>query len=993
MLVVLVAISVPRVQAQSTQTWVGGVGSFSVGTNWSGGTVPQSFDSIVINNGGTVQSANSVDVANVSIGGGSTYAVLAGIASYFTPDYIYLGTSGVGTLTVGSEALVAAASDVYVGYASGASGVVSMDGGYLSPFTTYIGYEGNGTMTLENGSTLQSTTGYVGYLAGSTGFVQLGNSTWKAEDQGLPVDITVGVQGNGRVQAINSVISSQNLILGDSAGITGTVSASGGTITVQDAIRIGNAGTGNLSLSSSANATSSGITVGVASNSTGVLSITDSSLESSANVFVGLSGNGALTASGSRFKAPELFIARNSGTTGTASFSGGLLELTGELHVGAEGNGSFTLEGNGTIASDKGNMGFASGSSGVANILSGNWTNRQAIFVGVSGEGTLNIGAQGAIVSESGYISQNAAGKGSVNVSGGSWTMNNTLAVGVNGSGNLSITGGGEVSSVWSQLGLNTGSSGSALLDGGSWTTSQTLTIGVNGNGAVQATNNSTLSADAVELGASAGVNGSLSMTNSTLSTENLIRGSGGGSVEFSSVVFQLRGGTSVVDTLLIDGFAAGDVIINAGGLTVDTQGGNAQIGSVLTGNGSLTKTGEGRLRLNTANTYSGGTIVEGGALELTGNSNVGAGDITLRTGELRAHTNSTLSGDLNGGIQLISVAAGETGTFSAATGQTLTLAPLDFLLVAGSTMQVGSPGHTGNVVFSPTGAAALAGDTAINVAAGTLTAGSNELAFMTSIAASTTVAAGATLDFQDNLSSGGIRALFGAGTVHTGNQSTTTLTVNSGNFSGNIAGWGALLKESAGTLTLSGQNAFTGGTTVNAGTLIVNGDLSFGLGEVTVNSGGTLGGNGIVGTITLNGGFVAPGNSPGTLTAQNLFWQDGDLVFDLGPSPASSDLLNLSATLDGFGTTYGFTFVDAGWSVGSTYDLVSFFNTTIAIDDFYFTNGGGFDGDFAYDGSKLQFTLTAVPEPGTVILLAGAAFVFAILRMRKGRRAGPASP
>ncbi len=46
-------------------------------------------------------------------------------------------------MTVGSEAMVAAASNVYLGYASGSFGVVSMDGGYLSPFTTYIGYQGN----------------------------------------------------------------------------------------------------------------------------------------------------------------------------------------------------------------------------------------------------------------------------------------------------------------------------------------------------------------------------------------------------------------------------------------------------------------------------------------------------------------------------------------------------------------------------------------------------------------------------------------------------------------------------------------------------------------------------------------------------------------------------------------------------------------------------------------------------------------------------------
>ena len=45
----------------------------------------------------------------------------------------------------------------------------------------------------------------------------------------------------------------------------------------------------------------------------------------------------------------------------------------------------------------------------------------------------------------------------------------------------------------------------------------------------------------------------------------------------------------------------------------------------------------------------------------------------------------------------------------------------------------------------------------------------------------------------------------------------------------------------------------------------------------MTVNAGGTLGGNGIVGNTTINGGTLAPGNSIGTLTVQ------GNLVFTRG--------------------------------------------------------------------------------------------------------------
>ena len=62
--------------------------------------------------------------------------------------------------------------------------------------------------------------------------------------------------------------------------------------------------------------------------------------------------------------------------------------------------------------------------------------------------------------------------------------------------------------------------------------------------------------------------------------------------------------------------------------------------------------------------------------------------------------------------------------------------------------------------------------------------------------------------------------------------------------------------------LVVTGDLAgFTGPTTVTTGTLLVNGSLANS--AVTVNAGGTLGGNGIVGNTTINaGGTLAPGSN-----------------------------------------------------------------------------------------------------------------------------------
>lgn len=77
-----------------------------------------------------------------------------------------------------------------------------------------------------------------------------------------------------------------------------------------------------------------------------------------------------------------------------------------------------------------------------------------------------------------------------------------------------------------------------------------------------------------------------------------------------------------------------------------------------------------------------------------------------------------------------------------------------------------------------------------------------------------------------------------------------------------------------AGIVRLTAANTYAGGTVVSAGTLLVNNTTGSGTGSgiVLVQSGGTLGGSGIIhGAVTVqSGGTLAPGNSIGTLTVSN---------------------------------------------------------------------------------------------------------------------------
>ena len=132
------------------------------------------------------------------------------------------------------------------------------------------------------------------------------------------------------------------------------------------------------------------------------------------------------------------------------------------------------------------------------------------------------------------------------------------------------------------------------------------------------------------------------------------------------------------------------------------------------------------------------------------------------------------------------------------------------------------------------------------------------------------------------------IGSLSGTGTVTNNGKTVATLTVGNDNTSttfGGVLENGtsvlALTKTGTGSLTLTGENTYTGTTTVNNGSLIVDGSIASPL--TTVNFGGTLAGHGIIGGNLVNNGTVGQGNSPETLTVTGNYTQSAGGLLRIG--------------------------------------------------------------------------------------------------------------
>lgn len=617
---------------------------------------------------------------------------------------------------------------------------------------------------------------------------------------------------------------------------------------------------------------------------------------------------GSLAGSGSVVIAPGTILITGSDNTST-TFSGTLSGLGSGLTK--VGTGTLTLSGTGTYTGDTwvedGTLALSGGSA-------------------VSDQSSVLLLSPATLAILTDETIGSIHGSGAVSLTGeliaGGNNASTSLSGSVSGAGRLVKTGAGTL--VLS--GANTNAGGIEVDQGivdlwGGQALADFATLSVANGALARVMSNETVG----------GISG-----NGTIAVgANTITIAGGGLSDFGGVLtgtgslvksgagrLVLSGANTFAGSVQID---AGTIEIGDGGTTgsissastitndatlVVNRSNDVVLSNLIAGSGTLVKQGAGTLTLsNTANSYSGGIVIQNGTL--AGNTLAIRGDIANQ------------------------------GTLS--------------ILDIGSNTYGGNISGTGNVVVDGAGALTLTGN---NTFSGGLTIKNGKAV---SVAADASLGAmPGVLTFEAGILastasfSSGRSMIFGLGGGFFEPADGTLLTLT-----GTLSGAGGLRKSGLGVLEIAGTGTYAGTSHVDAGTLVLNGSIG---GSVIVGSGGRLGGTGSMGDLTLqNLATIAPGNSIGVLTVNGdaLFGPGSVYEIEADAGGQSDRIAATGAVTIDPAATVNVTAAPGSYALATTYNVVRGATVTGTFAGPISSNLAFLDAALSYDPANVLLTLT----------------------------------
>ena len=403
---------------------------------------------LFVSTGGAVTAGGATYIGGETLTGGSGTALVTDSGSSLTSSGdLYVGNSGLGTLSILDGATAGSTANIHIGGLASGDGTISIDGGSTLSTTANleVGVQGTGALSVTDGGIVTSGYGDIGLAAGGTGTATVTGtlSTWTVTNA-----LVVGTSGTGTLNVTSEgTVSDTDATIGSGLGAIGTatVDGFGSTWTSTGSLVVGGAGTGKLTIASKGEVDSASGVVGDVAGSQGTVNIT---------------GTGSKWATGG-------LIVGSQGTGTVALASGGVLSVT-SLTIGDFGSGTVVVASGaqitGTaviaIATEDGSSGkLVIGSATAGSPAAAGLINATSIQFGL-GAGTVEFNHTStnysfdAVLSGYGTIEQRAgvtvltadssAFTGSTNVLGGRLAVNGSLAnslVTVSNGGTLGGTG------------------------------------------------------------------------------------------------------------------------------------------------------------------------------------------------------------------------------------------------------------------------------------------------------------------------------------------------------------------------------------------------------------------------------------------------------------------------------------------------------------------------------------------------------------------------
>ncbi|WP_247554278.1 autotransporter-associated beta strand repeat-containing protein [Bradyrhizobium sp. 138] len=881
-------------------------------------------DASIVNNGGITFRTNST-AGNAAITNNAAGSVdFSGTTGLNGDNKISAGSiAGAGFYQLGANELTVGSNNL----STEVSGVIAGTGGSLVKI-------GTGTLTLSGANT------YTGGTTVNGGTVQLGTLASAGSILG-----TIGIGSSGTLDVVNADTSGITDISNDGTAIFRNATSAGsasilnqGSLSFLDSSTASSAtitNTVNLYFKDNASAGSAGIT------NSGNLDFSYASSAGSATInnqlhatmsFVGTSTAGAATITNN-----GVAKFRGTSTAGNATIANVGVGLLSFFDQSSAGNATITNAGSAVLTF------YSQSSAGSANITNSNLLN----FNDSSTAGSAVITNNGGIS----FSDWSTAGNATITNNGGltfrnySTAGNAAIINNANASVDLSNTSGpngdnrigaGSIAGAgFYLLGANeltvgsnnqsTEVSGVIAGTGGSLVKIGTGTLTLSGTNTY--TGGTTINGGTLQLG-------TLASTGTILGTVRI--GSSGTldvvNADTSGITAITNDGTAIFRTASSAGSIAGAGFYDLGAnqLTVGSSNLSTEVSGVIAGTGgSLVKIGTGTLTLSGTNTFTGGTTIAAGTLQIGNGGATGSivGNV-VNDGVLAFNRSDTitLAGDISGSGAVQQIGSGTTiltGDNSYTGGTT----------IAAGTLQIGNGGTTGSIVGNVVNDGVLAFNRSDAITWAGDISGSGALR---------QTGSGTTILTGDNSYTGG--TTIAAGTLQIGNGGTT------GSIVGNVVNDGVLAFNRSDAITLAGDISGSGsvqqigsGTTILTGTNTYSGDTIVSSGRLQFGDGGTSGSNNLGGNLTVTGGTLAIQTATTLNVSQTVtFGNNTALSITAGTnSPA------LSADSVAIGN--GVAFNISGISNASQLDQVLIGTRSGISGDFASVSIGGFSGTVDY--------------------------------------------